>query len=116
MTVSSNIKLVSTANGSCAVHAQENARVLSPEQILQGELFNMESVLSPPVEQKRKRYSELFRKQGGEGLAANEKDEMKQLSLEIDHLPVGTMPEDRVKEATVRAAIEEVKPKLQELK
>src|SRR5436309_3243341 len=65
---SSNIKLIWTPNGVCAVHAQENARVLSPEQILQGELFNMESVLSPPVEQKRRRFAELSRKQGEAGL------------------------------------------------
>src|SRR5206468_11981819 len=102
--------------GVVAVHAQENARVLSPEQILQGELFNMESVLSPPVEQKRKRFTELSRKKGEAGLVAQEQEEMRQLSLELDRLPVGSTLEDRVKEATLRAAVEEVKPQLQELK
>jgi len=112
---SGNIKLMRTAQGVDAVHSQENARVLSPEQILQSELFSMESVLSPPVEQKRRRFAELSLKNADEGLAEGEQKEIEQLSLELDRLPVGAVPEDRVREASIRAALEESKNKLQEL-
>jgi predicted ATPase len=116
MRTSSNIKLIQTTAGVSAVTARENARVLSPEQILQGELFNMESVLSPPVEKKRQRQADLSRKGGESGLDADEQEELRQLSFELDRLPIGSTIEDRAKETAVRAAVEEAKPKIQGLK
>ena len=111
-----NIRLIQTEKGVVAVHSQENARVLSPEQILQGDLFSMESVLSPPVEHKRQRFTELSRKQGEAELNAEEQEEMRQLSFELDQLPIGSTADERVKEEALRGAVGEAKAKIQELK
>ena len=107
--VSSNIKLISTPGGVKAVHARENGRALSPEQILQGELFDMESVLAPPFERKRERFTELSRKQERSDLDGQELQEIRQLSFELDRIPTGSTAEDRAREATVRAAVEVAK-------
>jgi hypothetical protein len=113
---SSNIKLISTSDGVTAAHAQENARVLSPDQILLGDLFNMVSVASPPVEQKRRRESDLSRKRGECGLNDEEEKELRQLSFELDRVPMGSSIDDRAKEATIRNAVEQAKLKIQQLK
>jgi len=113
---SGNIKLIRTLDCVSAVHAQENAQVLSPEQILQGELFDMVSVLSPPVEQKRQRFANLSIKQAESFLDAGEEQEFKQLSLELDRLLVGATLEERALESNIRGALDQSKAAIQELK
>lgn len=115
MRPSSNIKLISTPGGVSAVHAQENARVLSPEQILQGELFSMESVLSPPVERKLERLVQLKQKQTGSTLGSEEAEELKRLQLEMELLPAASTAEGRAVGATLRSAVQKLADKIRDI-
>jgi predicted ATPase len=106
-TISGNIKLLQTGNKVTTIHGQENARVLSPEQILQGELFEMSSVLSPPVEHKRERFSQLARKKNGQGLSDQEQQEFEALVAELDRMPVSATPDERATEAETREHVDQ---------
>ena len=116
MRVSSNIKLVATTDGVTAIPAQENAHALSPEQILQGELFNMNSVLSPPIELKRQKLSALSRKQSTSNLDAQEQKEFAELSDELNRLPIGASLDERLNESAIHSAVERSKLKIENLK
>ena len=115
MRASSNIKLIPTPNGVSAVHAQENARVLSPEQILLGEMFNMKCLLSPPVERKLERFDALKQRQAGNTLSPGEVEELKDLQLELELLPAASTAEGRVVGATLRTAVQKLADKIRDI-
>ena len=101
-----NIRLVDSPGGVRAEPSLESARLLSPEQILQSELFEMEEVLAPPVEEKRKQFEELHRKRRSESLNADEQERYDQLSLELDKLPFAADSEGRAVEKELREKVE----------
>jgi hypothetical protein len=105
MTDPGNIRLTETQDGVRAVPCSEPARLLSPEQILQSELFEMESVLAPPVEEKLRRFEELHLKRKSKVLSAEEKQQYHQLSLELEKLPVAARSEERARERELRAKV-----------
>ena len=101
-----NIRLIDSPNGVRAEPSLESARLLSPEQILQSELFEMEEVLAPPVEEKRKQFEELHRKRHNQTLSTDEQRRYDQLSLELDKLPLAADSDGRAVERELREKVE----------
>jgi len=110
-----NIRLKETAEGVIAEPSEEAARLLGPEQILQSDLFDMATVLSPQVEQDLGRFDELKQKQTGGPLSPEEGDELKRLQLELELLPAASTAEGRVAGATLRNAVQKLAGKIRDL-
>lgn len=101
-----NIRLVDSRDGVRAEPCSESARSLSPEQILQSELFEMEEVLAPPVEEKKRQFEELHRKRRSAALSNAEQQQYDQLSLELEKLPLAADSEGRAVERELREKVE----------
>ena len=110
-----NIRLKETAEGVIAEPSEEAARLLGPEQILQSDLFDMATVLSPQVEQDLGRFDELKQKQTGGPLSPEEGEELKRLQLELELLPAASTAEGRVAGATLRNAVQKLAGKIRDL-
>jgi hypothetical protein len=67
----------------------------------------MSSVLSPPVEHKRERFSQLARKKNGLGLNDQEQREFATLVAELDRIPVSATPDERAAEAKIRERVDQ---------
>jgi len=114
-TGSSNVKLMETAHGVTAFPAEENARLLSPEQILQGELFDMKSMLSPPIEMKLEQLDSLKRLRSQGTLRPGDAERMLLLQQELDLLPSAATPQGREVEKALGAAVQRAAHKLNAL-
>ena len=109
-----NIRLKETARGVIAEPSAEAARLLGPEQILQSDLFDMSTVLSPQVEQKLQRYDQLKQKQTGSPLSPEESKELKDLQLELELLPASSTAEGRAVGTALRSAVQRLAGKIVE--
>lgn len=112
---SGNILLIDSPGGVRAEPSLESARLLSPEQILQSELFEMEEVLAPQVEEKRKQFEGLHRKCHSQTLSTDEQARYDQLSLELDKLPLAADSEGRAVEKELREKVERHRDAIGEL-
>ena len=110
-----NIRLKETAQGVVAEPSAEPARMLGPEQILLSGLFDMQSMLSPQVEQGMLRLTTLKSKQREAALAPDEAKELEQLELDLERIPAASSPEERAAETALRAAVQKVAGKIQAL-
>ena len=100
-----NIRLEETPDGVVAKPSAESARQLRPEQILRSDLFGMESVLAPPVEDQIEQFKALHRKRKKGPLAGTEAQQYEQLALELERLPQGLTPEERTREKVIQNAV-----------
>ena len=110
-----NIRLKETAQGVIAEPSAEAARLLGPEQILQSDLFDMSTMLSPQVEQKLERFDQLRQKQMGSTLSPGESQELKELQLELELLPSASTAEGRAVGAALKAAVQKLASKIGEI-
>jgi energy-coupling factor transporter ATP-binding protein EcfA2 len=110
-----NIRLKETAHGVIAEPSAEAARLLGPEQILQSDLFDMSTVLSPQVEQKMERADELSQKQTGSTLSPEESTELKKLQTELEFLPAAATAEGRAVGAALQSAVQKLAGKIGEI-
>jgi hypothetical protein len=111
-----NIRLIETDNGVKSRPSDEHARLLGPEQILQSDLFDMNTVLAPPVEAKISRFKELLKKEQTGNATAEEIKIARQLELEIQNLPIGLTEADRDEENKIRHAVESHRELISQLK
>jgi len=110
-----NICLEETKDGVIAKPSAEPARRLGPEQILQSDLFGMESVLAPPVEDQIQQFKALHRKQKKRPLVGHEAQQYKQLALELEKLPQGLTPGERAREKEIQDAVREHSDQISQL-
>ena len=102
---SGNIRLEDTPTGVKALPSGESARLLGPEQILQSDLFDMKSVLAPPVEAKIHQFEQLHRRRKEGELNPEEKRQYEQLGRQLENLPLALSPEVREEEQQLRDAL-----------
>lgn len=110
-----NILLKETEQGVVAEPSTESARSLGPEQILQSDLFDMSTVLSPQVEKAFERFDQLKQKQAGSNLSSEETEELKHLQLELELLPAASTAEGRAVGATLRSAVQKFADKIRDI-
>jgi energy-coupling factor transporter ATP-binding protein EcfA2 len=101
-----NIHLSETDDGVKARPSHEQARLLSPEQILLSELFEMESVMSPPLDDKIRQFQQLHAKKKGGGLNGAEQSQYDQLSLVMEQLPLSSRSDDRAIERALHEKVD----------
>ncbi len=111
----SNIVLKQTNEGVIADTDVEPVQGLSIDQILQTELFDMESLRSPITEKKLNTHEKLHRKKSRERLTVEEQKEYEQLNLWRENLSLLSNPDERQIEETLRDAINRQREELKEL-
>jgi hypothetical protein len=112
---SRNIRLKETAQGVIAEPSAEDARLLGPEQILQSDLFDMSTVLSPQVEQKLERFDQLKERQTASALSPEEATELEHLQMELELLPAASTAEGRAVGAALGSAVQKLAGKIRDL-
>jgi len=100
-----NIRLSETAEGVKAESSSEPARLLTPEQILLSQLFEMESVRAPQVEAKLRHFEDLNRKRKKKSLTPEEIQQYEQLSLELENIPASPTSQERALENELREKV-----------
>jgi hypothetical protein len=110
-----NIKLEETASGVQFVGSTEPARNLQADQILQSDLFSVESLYAPPVEDRLRQYRELRTKRRQGPLSVEEEAQFHQLDLWANTLPQTATAAEREEEASVRQALERHGSQVREL-
>jgi energy-coupling factor transporter ATP-binding protein EcfA2 len=110
-----NIRLKETAQGVVAEPSAEAARLLGPEQILQSDLFDMSTVLSPQVEQKLERFDQLKERQTASTLSPEEATELEHLQLELELLPAASTAEGRAVGAALGSAVQKLAGKIRDI-
>jgi len=100
-----NIKLEETGSGVQFVGSTELARHLQADQILQSELFAVDSLYAPAVEDRLRQRRELRRKKRQGRLSRVEEDELDQLDLWASDLPQTATAAERTEEAVIRQAL-----------
>jgi hypothetical protein len=110
-----NIKLEETVNGVQFVGSTEPARNLQADQILQSELFTVESLYAPPVEDRLRQYRDLRAKKRKGSLSAAEETQFQQLGLWADTLPQTATAAEREEETVVRQALDRHVTQVREL-
>jgi hypothetical protein len=110
-----NIKLEQTVDGVKALSDVEPAQDLRVDQILQGPLFDLDSLYSPKIEEKLKLHSELHRKKQSGQLSPSERQDLEQLEFWRESLPMLTDPKERQLEQTLQKAVERYSDQLQKI-
>jgi len=110
-----NIRLKETAQGVIAEPSAEAARLLGPEQILQSDLFDMSTLVSPQVEQKVERHEALKQKQMCSTLSPEESKELKKLQMELELLPAASTVEGRAVGSALQGAVQKLAGKIGEI-
>ncbi len=100
-----NIKLEETASGVQFIGSTEPARNLQADQILQSELFAVESLYAPPVEDRLRQYRDLRAKKRQGSLSVEEEAQFQQLDLWANTLPQTATTAEREEETVVRQAL-----------
>jgi len=101
-----NIKLEETTNGVQFVGSTEPARNLQADQILQSELFAVESLYAPPVEDRLDQYRSLRAKKRQGNLSVEEEAQLQQLDFWVNTLPQTATAVEREEETVVRQALD----------
>lgn len=104
--VSGNIKLVESTDGVEFVRATEPARDLQADQILQSELFALESLYAGPVQDRLDHYRGLRAKKREGSLSVEEEAQFQQLELWASTLPQTATVAEREDETAVRQALD----------
>jgi hypothetical protein len=107
-----NIRLKETPQGVIAEPSAEAARWLGPEQILQSDLFDMSTVVSPQVEQRFERFDQLRQKRTAKDLSVEEAAELQRLQLELELLPAASTAAARTIEASLQGAVQKLANKI----
>lgn len=113
--VSGNIKLEESPTGVHFVGSTESARNLQADQILQSELFELESLHSKPVEDRLDHYRALRARKRQGHLSPVEEEEFQQLELWANSLPQTATAAERKGEAVVHEALERHATQVREL-
>jgi energy-coupling factor transporter ATP-binding protein EcfA2 len=112
---SGNIVLEQTSEGVKPRPNVEPVQDLRADQILQTPLFDLDSLYSPQTEKKFERHSALYRKQQRGQLSPTEKQDLEQLSLWRESLPLLADPSERYLEQTLQKAIQRHSDELQKV-
>jgi hypothetical protein len=110
-----NIKLSPSDHGVIFVPSKERVSLLQADQILQSELFALESLYSPKVEERLAQFRELRRKLRNGDLSDAEKGQLEQLDLWASQLPFGATEGEREAEVIVQREVQKNKDKILEL-
>lgn len=110
-----NIRLHDTVQGVIAESSVEAANLLGPEQILQSDLFDMSSVLSPKIESKLERLDELKKRKAENAINETERHEMEALQAELELLPDASTTKGREVGEKLRGAVEKLATKISEI-
>ncbi|MBI4659072.1 MAG: AAA family ATPase [Verrucomicrobia bacterium] len=112
---SGNIKLEESLNGVVFVASTEPAQKLQADQILQSELFALNSLYAGPVEDRLNQYRGLRAKKRQGKLSDQEESQFQQLELWANTLPQTATATDREEETFVRQALDRQASKIREL-
>ena len=100
-----NITLRPSDNGVVIIPAKERVSLLPADQILQSELFALDSLYSPKVEERLAKFRELRKKFREGTLSAEEEDDYEQLDLWASQMPLAATEEERREEVSIHREV-----------